>query len=43
MMQMLPSISGFDSGSRADFRPELVLRFICFNQIEHFVFVERVC
>ena len=43
MMQMFPSISGFDSGSMAHFRPELVQRIICFTQIEHFVLVERVC
>ena len=41
-MQMFPSISGFDSGSMAHFRPELVQSFICFNQIEHFVLMERV-
>ena len=42
MMQMFPSISGFDSGSRADFRPEILQRFMNFNQIEHFVLMERV-
>ena len=34
MMQCFPSISCFDSGSIAHFRPESVQRFICFNQIE---------
>ena len=43
MMQCFPSISCFDSGSISHFRPELVQRFICFNQIEHFVLMERVC
>ena len=43
MMQMFPSFSGFDSGSRSHFRPESVQRFICFNQTEQFVLVERVC
>ena len=42
-MQMFSSISGFDSGSLAHFRPESVQRFICFNQIEHFVLMEREC
>ena len=42
-MQMFPSISGFDSGSMAHFRPESVQSFISFNQIEHFVLMETVC
>ena len=42
MMQMFSSISGFDSGSRAHFRPESLQRFIYSNQIEHFVLMERV-
>ena len=43
MMQMFSPISGFDSGSRADFRPESLQSFMYFNQIEHFVLMERVC
>ena len=43
IMQMFSFNFGFDSGSMAHFRPELVKRFICFNQIEHFVLMERVC
>ena len=43
MMPMFSSISGFDSGSRSDFRPESLQRFIYSNQIEHFVLMERVC
>ena len=34
---------GFDSGSRAHFRPESLQRFIYFNQIEHIVHMEIVC
>ena len=43
MMRFFPSISGFDSGSIAQFRPESVQRFICFNHIGHFVLMETVC
>ena len=43
IMQMFSFNLGFDSGSIANFRPELVQRFICFNQIEHLVLMERVC
>ena len=43
MMQMISSISGFDSGSRADLRPESVQRFIYFNKIQHFVHIEGDC
>ena len=43
MMQLFPSISGFDSGSRAHLRPESLQRFIYFNQIGHFVLMERLC
>ena len=39
----IPSISAFDSGSRAHFRPEWVLRFIYFNKIQHFDPMERDC
>ena len=37
------SISGFDSGFRAHFRFELVLRFIYFNKFQHFVHIEGEC
>ena len=40
MMQMFSSISGFDSGSRANFRAESLQRLMYFNQIEHFVLME---
>ena len=44
MMQMIfPSISGFDSASRAHFRSESVMRFIYFNNNKHFVTMEWVC
>ena len=43
MMEMFTSISGFDSGSIAHFRPESVERFIYFNQIEHFVLIKTLC
>ena len=43
MMEMFPSILGFDSAFSAHFRPESVLRFIHFNRNEHFVLMERVC
>ena len=43
MMQMFSFNFGFCSGSRADFRPETLQRFMNFNQIEHFVLMERVC
>ena len=43
MMQMFSFKFGFDSGSRAHFRPKSLQRFIYFNQIEHFVLMERVC
>ena len=42
MMQMFPSISGFDSASSAHFRPESLQRFINSIQIEHFVHMQRV-
>ena len=42
MMQMFPSISGFDSASSAHFRPESLQGFIYFIQIEHFVLKQRV-
>ena len=43
MMQMFFFNFGFDSGFRADFRPESLQRFMFSNQIEHFVLMERVC
>ena len=43
MMHMFSIILGFDSSYRAHFRPETFQRFIVFNQIEHFVLMERVC
>ena len=43
MMQMFFFNFGFDSGSRAHFRPESLQRFIYFNQIGHFVLMERLC
>ena len=43
MMQMFPSISGFDSGSGAHFHSESVQRFNYCNKIEHFTLMERVC
>ena len=43
MMHIFPSISGFDSASRAHFRSESVLRLIYFNKNEHFVLMETVC
>ena len=43
MMEMFTSISGYDSGSIAHFRPESVERFIYFNQIEHFVLIKTLC
>ena len=43
IMQMFSFYLGYDSSSIAHFRPESVQRFICFNQIEHFVLMERVC
>ena len=42
MMQMFPSISGFDSGSRPNLSAESLQRFMYYNQIEHFVLMERV-
>ena len=39
----IPSISAFDSGSRAHFRSEWLLRFIYFNKIQHFDPMERDC
>ena len=41
MMQMFPSISGFDSASRAHFFSESLQRFINFIQIELFVLMQR--
>ena len=43
MMQMFPSISAFDSASRAHLRSESVMRFIYFNKNKHFVTMEWVC
>ena len=43
MMQMVYSISGFDSVSGAHFSQESVQRFIYFIQIGHFVLSRRVC
>ena len=43
MMQMDSFNLGFDSGSRAHFRSERVLRFIYFNKIQHFVHMEGDC
>ena len=43
MMQMISSISGFDSASRAHFHSESVQRLIYFNKNEHFVLMQRVC
>ena len=43
MMRCFLSISGFDSGSGADFHSESVQRFIYCNKIEHFTLMERVC
>ena len=42
MMQMFPSISGFDSASSAHFRPESLQRLINYIQIEHFVLKQRM-
>ena len=43
MMHMNSFNFGFDSGSRAHFRSEWVLRFIYFNKIQHFVHMEGEC
>ena len=43
MMQLFSFNFGFDSGSRAHFRPESLQSFIYFNQIGHFCADERVC
>ena len=43
MKQMFPSISGFDSASRAHFCSESVMRIIYFNKNKHFVTMEWVC
>ena len=40
MMQWIPSLSGFDSVSRARFRSESVQRFNYSKRIRHFVLVE---
>ena len=37
MMQMFFFTSGFDSASRAHFRPLSIQRFVYFNKNEHFV------
>ena len=42
MMQMFSINFGFDSASRAHFRPESLQRFIYFIQIQHFVLMQRV-
>ena len=43
MMQMDSFNFGFDSGSRAHFRSEWVLKFIYFNKFQHFVDIEGEC
>ena len=43
MMQVIPSISGYDSVSRAHFRSESVQRLINFKKIRQFVLVEEDC
>ena len=43
MMQLFSFNFGFDSGSLANLRAESLQRFIYFNQIGHFVLMERVC
>ena len=43
MMQMFSFNLGFDSGSRANLSAESLQRFMYYNQIEHFVLMERVC
>ena len=43
MMQMVSSISDFDSDSRPHFRPESFQRFIYFNKIQHFLLMDGDC
>ena len=43
LCRWIPSISGFDSVSRAHFRSESVRGLTTFNKIRHFILVEGDC